>query len=51
MQATESNTDSLISLLNDYVATYNEECKNNEDYIELLDWVMDEETGYPTLQY
>ena len=35
----------LISLLNNYVTTYNSENESNEDFIKLNEWQIDESTG------
>ncbi len=42
MQSTE-----IINKLNEYVKNYNEEYKNNEDFVELKQWKKGE-NGYPT---
>ncbi len=35
----------LVSLLNNYVTTYNSENESNEDFIKLNEWQIDESTG------
>ncbi len=41
----------FVDILNNYVASYNTEHGEEENFVELLSWKLDEKTGYPVLKY
>ncbi len=40
----------FVDILNTYVETYNAEHGEDDDFVELLTWKLDEKTGYPILE-
>ena len=45
------NEKALITLLNEYVTKYNNQNKENEEFIELCNWIIDPDTGYPIINF
>ena len=46
---TYMKTAEFLKLLNDYVDEYNTANASNTDFVELKNWVLDSDTGYPVL--